>query len=70
MTRMRDGKVLVHCPINLRASTITFLCRAITLREPVDKACDNVTAVWSPYDVWKRYITAQPARAGIAFEAY
>ena len=48
MKRLRDGKVLVHCQINLRASTMTFLYRAITLREPVDKAYDNVTAVWSP----------------------
>jgi protein tyrosine phosphatase (PTP) superfamily phosphohydrolase (DUF442 family) len=70
MTRMRDGKVLVHCQINLRASTMTFLYRAITLREPVDKAYDNVTAVWSPNAVWKRYIAAQLARAGIAFEPY
>jgi len=70
MTRTRDGKVLVHCQVNLRASTMTFLYRAIVLREPVDKAYENVAGVWSPNAVWKRYITAQLARAGIAFEPY
>jgi hypothetical protein len=30
--------VLVHCQVNLRASTMNVLYRAIVLREPVDKA--------------------------------
>ena len=70
MARTHDGKVLVHCQVNLRASTMTFLYRAIVLREPVDKAYESVTGVWSPNAVWKRYITAQLARAGIAFDPF
>ena len=70
MKRLPDGKVLVHCQINLRASTMTFLYRVIALREPPDKAYESVAAVWSPNAVWKRYVAAQLARAGIAFEPY
>ena len=33
MNRLGSGKVLVHCQINLRASSMTFLYRAIALGE-------------------------------------
>ncbi|MFO1303397.1 MAG: protein tyrosine phosphatase family protein [Burkholderiales bacterium] len=70
MGKADAGKVLVHCQINLRASTMTFLYRTVVLGVPPDKAYEAVTAVWSPNAVWKRYATAQLARAGIAFEPY
>jgi protein tyrosine phosphatase (PTP) superfamily phosphohydrolase (DUF442 family) len=70
MKRVPDGKVLVHCQINLQASTMTFLYRAIELRDPPDKAYESVAAVWSPNATWKRFIAARLARAGIAFEPY
>ena len=70
MKRLPDGKVLVHCQINLQASTMTFLYRVIALREAPDKAYESVASVWSPNAVWKRYVAAQLARAGIAFEPY
>lgn len=70
MSRLADGKVLVHCQINLRASTMAFLYRAIALREAPDKAYESVASVWSPNAVWKRYTTAQLARAKVAFEPY
>lgn len=70
MKRLRDGKVLVHCQINLRASTMTFLYRVVVQGEPADKAYESVAAVWSPNATWKRYAVAQLARAGIVFEPY
>jgi len=70
MKRFAGGKVLVHCQINLRASSMTFLYRAIALREPPEKAYESVAGVWSPNAVWKRYIAAQLARASVAFEPY
>ena len=70
MKRVRDGKVLVHCQINLRASSMTFLYRVIELGEAPDKAYDSVVAVWSPSATWKRYLVAQLARANVAFEPY
>jgi len=62
--------VLVHCQINLQASTMTFLYRVIELGESPDKAYESVASVWSPNEVWKRYVVAQLARAKIAFEPY
>jgi protein tyrosine phosphatase (PTP) superfamily phosphohydrolase (DUF442 family) len=70
MKGVPDGKVLVHCQINLQASSMTFLYRVIELREPPDKAYESVAAVWSPNEVWKRYITAELARANVKFEPY
>jgi protein tyrosine phosphatase (PTP) superfamily phosphohydrolase (DUF442 family) len=70
MKRAPQGKVLVHCQINLQASSMTFLYRVIALREPPDKAYESVAAVWSPNPVWKRYLAAELARAGVAFEPY
>ena len=70
MKRQGDGKVLVHCQINLRASSMTFLYRVIAQGEPPDKAYESVASVWSPNAVWKRYMAAQLARANVAFEPY
>ena len=70
MKRVPNGKVLVHCQINLQASTMTFLYRVIELGESPDKAYESVASVWSPNEVWKRYVVAQLARAKIAFEPY
>jgi len=70
MKRARDGKVLVHCQINLRASAMTFLYRAIVLGEPADKAYEGIAAVRSPNAAWKRCIVAQLARSNSVFEPY
>jgi len=70
MKRVGEGKVLVHCQVNLRASTMTFLYRVIALGESPDKAYESVAGVWSPNATWKRYALAQLARANVAFEPY
>ena len=43
-----DRKVLVHCQVNLRASTMVFLHRAITLKEDPRAAYESVAQVWVP----------------------
>ena len=70
MKRATGDKVLVHCQINLQASSMTFLYRVIALGEAPDKAYESVAAVWSPNPVWKRFITEELARANVAFEPY
>ena len=71
MRRVPSGeKVLVHCQINLQASSMTFLYRVIELKEAPDKAYESVAAVWSPNEVWKRYIAAELARVNVKFEPY
>jgi protein tyrosine phosphatase (PTP) superfamily phosphohydrolase (DUF442 family) len=61
-------KVLVHCQVNLRASSMVFLHRAITLREDPRAAFADVARVWSPDPVWKAYIEGLLRRNGIDFE--
>ena len=69
--RRFDGrKVLVHCQINLRASSMTFLHRVIVGKEPPEKAYESVARVWSPNRVWKAYLVSMLRKHDIAFEPY
>jgi protein tyrosine phosphatase (PTP) superfamily phosphohydrolase (DUF442 family) len=70
MNRFRDRKVLVHCQVNMRASTMTFLYRVIVGREPPDKAYESVARVWSPEGPWKKLLVSELRKAGIAFVPY
>lgn len=70
MNRFKDRKVLVHCQINMRASTMTFLYRVIVGRESPELAYESVSRIWSPTGPWKRLIVSQLNKAGIAFEPY
>jgi protein tyrosine phosphatase (PTP) superfamily phosphohydrolase (DUF442 family) len=68
LQRLQDTKVLVHCEINLRASSMVFLHRAITLREEPGRAYEAVTAVWSPEGSWRALIQDQLRTHAIRFE--
>ena len=70
MDRFRDRKVLVHCQVNMRASSMTFLYRVIVGGENPERAYESVARVWSPEGPWKRLIVAELRKAGIAFEPY
>ena len=70
MATLRERKVLVHCQVNMRASSMVFLYRAIKLKEPPDAAYKAVAQVWSPQGPWKNLIEAQLKKNGIAFEPY
>lgn len=70
MNRFRDKKVLVHCQVNMRASTMTFLYRVIVGHEPPEQAYEAVAGVWSPKGPWKELLVAQLRKANIAFEPY
>jgi protein tyrosine phosphatase (PTP) superfamily phosphohydrolase (DUF442 family) len=70
MDRLKGRKVLVHCQVNMRASAMTFLYRAVVSREDPDRAYEAVARVWSPQGPWKALIVAELGRAGIAFEPY
>lgn len=66
----KGRKVLVHCQVNMRASTMTFLYRVLAGKESPDLAFEAVSQVWSPNGVWRQLITTQLAKAGIDFEPY
>lgn len=63
-----NRKVLVHCQINLRASSMVFLYRAIVLKEPPRPAYAAVSSVWAPDGPWRRLIEGQLHKHKIAFE--
>jgi protein tyrosine phosphatase (PTP) superfamily phosphohydrolase (DUF442 family) len=70
MNRLKDRKVLVHCQVNMRASTMTFLYRSVVGRENADLAYESVARVWSPRGAWKRLIQDQLNKAATAFDPF
>jgi protein tyrosine phosphatase (PTP) superfamily phosphohydrolase (DUF442 family) len=61
-------KVLVHCQINLRASSMVFLYRTIVLKEDPRAAYEALSGVWFPDGPWRRLIEGQLRKHKIAFE--
>ena len=53
---LKDKKVLVHCQVNLRASTMVFLHRVLTLHEEPAGAYEAVSRVWSPEGPWRELV--------------
>jgi len=70
LSRLRERKVLVHCEINMRASTLVFLYRVIHLKESPSLAYEAVARVWSPRGPWRRLVEDQLAKNRITFEPY
>ncbi|MEO8674363.1 MAG: protein tyrosine phosphatase family protein [Casimicrobiaceae bacterium] len=63
-------KVLVHCQINMRASTMVFLYRTIVAKEDPRVAYDSVIKIWVPEGPWKRLIQDQLRAHKIDFEPF
>jgi protein tyrosine phosphatase (PTP) superfamily phosphohydrolase (DUF442 family) len=70
LTRLGGKKVLVHCQVNMRASSMVFLHRVITEKQDPAKAYDAVAAVWSPEGAWRSLLLTQLRKNSIAFEPY
>lgn len=70
LTGLGTRKVLVHCQINLRASSMVFLYRVINLKEDPRVAYESVAGVWSPDGPWRRLIEDQLRKHKVAFELY
>ncbi len=70
MQRLGQRKILVHCQINMRASSMVFLYRSIILKDAPDKAYESVIRVWSPQGAWRELITAQLRKHEIEFKPY
>jgi protein tyrosine phosphatase (PTP) superfamily phosphohydrolase (DUF442 family) len=68
LQRLADRKVLVHCQINLRASSMVFLYRTIVFKEDPRHAYESVSKVWSPTGPWRKLIEDQLRKHKIAFE--
>ena len=70
MNRFNDKKVLVHCQVNMRASSMTFLYRVVIEHQDPEKVYESVAKVWSPDGPWKDFIAAELKQAGIPFQPY
>lgn len=68
LQRLQEQKTLVHCQVNMRASSMVFLHRVITNKEDPSVAWDAVTRVWSPSGAWKELIAGLLAKHAIKFE--
>ena len=56
MSGAPEKKTLVHCQVNFRASTFSFLYRVLHDDVPVSEAKDDLNSVWVPDDQWKQLI--------------
>jgi protein tyrosine phosphatase (PTP) superfamily phosphohydrolase (DUF442 family) len=56
MNRDRSVRTLLHCQINLRASTFSFLYRVIYAGVPIAEAKADLDSVWNPDRVWFGFI--------------
>ena len=68
LTGLGNRKVLVHCQVNLRASSMVFLYRAIVLKEDPKRAYDAVEKVWVPEGPWRRLIEEEFRKHHVDFE--
>ncbi len=70
MAQLQGRKVLVHCQVNLRASSMVFLHRVIVGKENPEVAYQAVSKVWTPDGRWKNFIVATLKKHGLDFEPY
>ena len=56
MKAAANKNVLVHCQINLRGSSFTYLYRVITESANEDETRSKLTGVWMPNPAWKKFI--------------
>lgn len=70
MAQLQGRKVLVHCQVNLRASSMVFLHRVIVGKENPEAAYQAVSKVWTPDGRWKNFIVATLKKHGVDFEPY
>ncbi len=56
--------VLVHCQINLRGSSFTFLYRVLSESASIEESRAKVLSVWVPNPTWKKFISGVLAGAG------
>lgn len=70
LERLKSKRVLVHCQVNMRASTLVFLHRVTVNRDDAALAYEAVAAVWSPRGPWKTLIVEQLRKHRIEFDPY
>ena len=70
LTRIKAKRTLVHCQVNMRASSMVFLHRVIALGEPPAAAYEAVSQVWSPQGPWMALLKQQLRKHKVDFEPF
>lgn len=70
LNTLRERKTLVHCQVNMRASTLVFLYRSIYLKEDPRKAYEAVSRIWVPQGPWRKLAEDQLRKHKIDFEIF
>lgn len=70
LQRFSGRKVLVHCQVNMRGSSMVFLHRVLVGQEAPDVAYEAVAQVWSPDGIWREFIVSMLRENKIDFEPY
>jgi len=70
LERLKGRRTLVHCQVNMRASTMTFLYRVLQRGESPQAAWSDVTKVWVPRGPWQRLVNSELSRHGIEFDPF
>ena len=68
LNREKQVRTLLHCQINLRASTFSFLYRVIYAGVPVEVAKLDLDAIWQPDKIWFQFIIDVLKQHGISHE--
>jgi protein tyrosine phosphatase (PTP) superfamily phosphohydrolase (DUF442 family) len=56
MEENRSRRVFVHCALNFRVSTFTYLYRVIRLGTPQEEAMWDMLSIWEPEPRWEAFI--------------
>lgn len=56
MEKYRDKKLFIHCAMNMRVSAFIFLYKIIKQQWPVQKAIQDLHAVWTPDEIWQKFL--------------
>ncbi len=68
LNRDKNIRTLLHCQINLRASTFSFLYRVIYGGVPMLDAKSDLDAIWQPDKTWYRFIVEVLSKHGLSEE--
>lgn len=66
MEKYRNKKLFIHCALNMRVSAFIFLYKTIKQQWPVQKALQDLHAVWIPDEVWQDFIDSSLTQHNIS----
>jgi len=68
LNRDKQERTLLHCQINLRASSFSFLYRVIYGGVPMAQAKQDLDAIWVPDEVWYKFIVSTLKQHGLSHQ--